>query len=124
MGRPTAIRPARDVARWHRETNVVIVGFGSAGASAAIEARAAGLVVDDAVYERPFPPTEIAAVGETVAELEDELGMPEGSLQHTVEYYNRHAEKGADPLFGNPLKGIPEACGDEAPIHFPAHRAG
>jgi 3-oxo-5alpha-steroid 4-dehydrogenase len=58
------------------------------------------LVVDDAIYERPFPPTEIAAVGETALELEGELGMPPGSLQHTVEYYNRHAEKGEDPLFG------------------------
>jgi 3-oxo-5alpha-steroid 4-dehydrogenase len=25
--------------------------------------------------------------------------MPEGSLQHPVEYYNRHAANGADPLF-------------------------
>ena len=38
-------------------------------------------------------------MGETIEELERELGMPEGSLQHTVAYYNRHAERGEDPLF-------------------------
>jgi len=58
------------------------------------------LVVDDEIYERPFPPTEIAAVGETIAEVESELGVAAGSLVHTVEFYNRHAEKGEDPLFG------------------------
>jgi 3-oxo-5alpha-steroid 4-dehydrogenase len=57
------------------------------------------LVVDHDIYERPFPPAELAAVGETIEEVEHELGMPEGSLQHTVEFYNRHAEKGEDPLF-------------------------
>jgi predicted oxidoreductase len=25
--------------------------------------------------------------------------LPEGNLVHTMEYYNRHAEKGEDPLF-------------------------
>jgi 3-oxo-5alpha-steroid 4-dehydrogenase len=57
------------------------------------------LIVDDAIYERPFPPTEIAAVGETFEELERELGFPEGSLQSTLELYNRHAERGEDPVF-------------------------
>ena len=36
---------------------------------------------------------------ETVAELEAEMGLPEGSLQATVELYNRHAEQGLDPVF-------------------------
>jgi succinate dehydrogenase/fumarate reductase flavoprotein subunit len=57
------------------------------------------LVVDDEIYERPFPPTDIIAVGESFEELEGELDMPVGSLQHTLEYYNRFAEKGQDPLF-------------------------
>jgi succinate dehydrogenase/fumarate reductase flavoprotein subunit len=57
------------------------------------------LIVDDEIYERPFPPVEFAAVGETVDELERELAMPPGNLQHTVAYYNRHAERGEDPLF-------------------------
>jgi 3-oxo-5alpha-steroid 4-dehydrogenase len=38
-------------------------------------------------------------VGETIEELEREAGMPEGSLQHTVAYYNRFASRGEDPLF-------------------------
>jgi len=57
------------------------------------------LLVDDEIYERPFPPVEFAAVGDTIEEVERELGMPEGSLQQTVAYYNRHAERGEDPLF-------------------------
>jgi succinate dehydrogenase/fumarate reductase flavoprotein subunit len=57
------------------------------------------LILDDATFERPFPPTEIAAVGETIEELERELRMPEGQLQQTVEFYNRHAVRGDDPLF-------------------------
>ncbi|MBW2371606.1 MAG: FAD-dependent oxidoreductase [Deltaproteobacteria bacterium] len=57
------------------------------------------LILDDAIFERPFPPTEIAAVGETFEELERELGAPEGSLQQTLELYNRHAERGEDPVF-------------------------
>jgi 3-oxo-5alpha-steroid 4-dehydrogenase len=58
------------------------------------------LIVDDEIYERPFPPVELAAVGDSIEAIERDLGMPEGSLRHTVEYYNRHAEKGEDPLFG------------------------
>jgi 3-oxo-5alpha-steroid 4-dehydrogenase len=57
------------------------------------------LILDEEIYARPFPPAELAAVAETVEELERELGMPEGSLQHTVEYYNTHAAHGRDPLF-------------------------
>jgi len=58
------------------------------------------LILDHELYERPFPPVEIAAVGDTIEEVERELGMPEGELQHTVAYYNRHAARGEDPLFG------------------------
>lgn len=35
-------RPARDVKRWDREADVLVVGFGSAGACAAVEAAEAG----------------------------------------------------------------------------------
>lgn len=42
------------------------------------------------------PPTFAA---ETLAELEGEMGLPEGSLQATVEEYNRHAVQGQDPYF-------------------------
>ncbi|MCP5056401.1 MAG: FAD-dependent oxidoreductase [bacterium] len=57
------------------------------------------LIVDDAIYETPFPPTEIAAVGETFEELERELGFAEGSLQSTLELYNRGAQRGEDPVY-------------------------
>jgi succinate dehydrogenase/fumarate reductase flavoprotein subunit len=59
----------------------------------------AWLVVDDAVFEPPTYPRELAAAGETPAELERELGLPEGSLEATLALYNRHAAKGADPVF-------------------------
>jgi 3-oxo-5alpha-steroid 4-dehydrogenase len=59
----------------------------------------AWLVVDDAVFEQPSYPREVVAVGETPAELERELGLPAGSLESTLALYNRHAERGEDPLF-------------------------
>jgi 3-oxo-5alpha-steroid 4-dehydrogenase len=59
----------------------------------------AWLVVDDAIFEKPEYPREVAAVGDTPAELERELSLPEGSLATTLALYNRHAERGEDPLF-------------------------
>jgi succinate dehydrogenase/fumarate reductase flavoprotein subunit len=58
------------------------------------------LIVDDGFYTPSEYGFELVAVGETVAELEGELGMPEGALQSTIEVFNRHAERGEDPLFG------------------------
>ena len=40
------------------------------------------------------------AVAETVEELETEVGFPSGALVNTIAYYNHHAERGEDPLFG------------------------
>jgi succinate dehydrogenase/fumarate reductase flavoprotein subunit len=57
------------------------------------------LVLDNATFERPEVDREVAGVGETIEELERELGLPEGSLQATVALYNRHAERGEDPVF-------------------------
>jgi len=57
------------------------------------------LILDDAIFERPFPPTELAAVENTIEDLERSLGCPTGSLQQTVAYYNEHAARGDDPLF-------------------------
>ena len=66
------------------------------------------LIVDDDIYDHPnkaqvlheeFVPAEVVAVGETIKELEAELGVAELSLQHTVSQYNHHAEQGVDPLF-------------------------
>jgi len=57
------------------------------------------LVVDDESFARPLGGMRVAAVGETVEELEGELGLPEGALVATVELYNRHAARGEDPVF-------------------------
>jgi succinate dehydrogenase/fumarate reductase flavoprotein subunit len=57
------------------------------------------LLLDDATFERGLVGHEPAFVGESVAEIEAEAGLPEGSLVSTVELYNRHAEKGHDPVF-------------------------
>ncbi|MFN8544652.1 MAG: FAD-dependent oxidoreductase [Candidatus Binatia bacterium] len=57
------------------------------------------LITDNETFARPFAPTEVAAVEETVADLERALAMPEGSLQHTVATYNAGAVRGEDPLF-------------------------
>jgi 3-oxo-5alpha-steroid 4-dehydrogenase len=61
------------------------------------------LVLDEEIFESVpeaerwgARPTYVAG---TVAELEEEMGLPDGSLQATVETYNRHAERGEDPLF-------------------------
>ncbi len=55
----------------------------------------------DAHFARPdyHATTQIVAVGDTVAEVEQDAGLPPGSLQHTVAYYNEYAERGSDPLF-------------------------
>ena len=61
----------------------------------------AWILLDNATFARPesFPQVTIAAVGETWAEVEAELGLPEGELVHTVNAYNRAAAEGRDPLF-------------------------
>ncbi len=43
--------------------------------------------------------TRMAGTGDTIAEVEEESGLPPGSLQATVSYYNEHAARGKDPLF-------------------------
>ena len=42
MGRAAEIRRESDIAGWDEQTDVVVVGFGGAGACAALEARDAG----------------------------------------------------------------------------------
>lgn len=65
------------------------------------QGRHAYLFIDNAHYSRPayHDTTEIVAVGETVEEVEQEAGLPAGSLQQTLAYYNANAEGGEDPLF-------------------------
>jgi 3-oxo-5alpha-steroid 4-dehydrogenase len=61
------------------------------------------VVVDETGWES-IPRRDLWGVrpqyaAETLAELEFELGIPDGALQATVEVYNRHAAAGEDPLF-------------------------
>ncbi len=42
---------------------------------------------------------EVAGTGDTIEELEGELGLPAGSLVDTVQEYNRFAAEGKDPAF-------------------------
>lgn len=59
----------------------------------------AWLIVDDEIFEKPEYGSQLAAVGETPAELEAELSLPAGCLEGTIALYNRYAEKGEDPIF-------------------------
>ncbi len=72
----------------------------------------AWLIVDDAIFEKPEYMPEVAAVGETVAELERELGLPQGGLASTMALYNQHAEAGQDPVFHKNTEYI-------QPLHSP-----
>jgi 3-oxo-5alpha-steroid 4-dehydrogenase len=76
----------------------------------------AWLIVDDAILSgqgehgpgaagaaprgsvRPLGGMRLAAVAETIAELEAELGFASGSLEATVALYNRHAAERRDPV--------------------------
>jgi len=57
------------------------------------------LVLDNTTFTRPDVERDLAGVADSIADLESELRLPEGSLQSTVEVYNRHAAHGSDPLF-------------------------
>jgi 3-oxo-5alpha-steroid 4-dehydrogenase len=56
------------------------------------------LIVDDEIFMesswlRP------AWASDSLAELETQIGLPDGALQQTLDYYNTHAASGHDPLF-------------------------
>jgi 3-oxo-5alpha-steroid 4-dehydrogenase len=57
------------------------------------------LIVDEETYEPNWMGLKATWVCETAAELEGEMGLPVGSLESTVALYNRHAERGEDPVF-------------------------
>ncbi|HEX6878133.1 MAG TPA: FAD-binding protein [Nocardioidaceae bacterium] len=58
------------------------------------------LVVDSVHMERPdFPLAPFIDGWETVAEMEEALGIPEGRLAATLDRYNEHARHGKDPDF-------------------------
>ncbi len=64
------------------------------------------LLQDDATYHLNLLQQQPTFVAETIAELEAEAGLPDGSLQATVALYNRHAAKGEDPVFGKRTERI------------------
>ncbi|HEY9035952.1 MAG TPA: FAD-dependent oxidoreductase [Pseudomonadales bacterium] len=58
------------------------------------------LIIPAENFEQPtYLFADIAGTGETVEELESEIDVPKGMLQHTISYYNEHAARGEDPLF-------------------------
>ncbi|MQA63098.1 MAG: FAD-dependent oxidoreductase [Actinophytocola sp.] len=74
--------------------------MGRVGQRALLEAEGeAYLIVDEANYAPNWLGVTATWVCETVEELEQEIGLPTGSLSGTLAYYNQHAEAGEDPLF-------------------------
>lgn len=69
------------------------------------------LIVDEEHYAPHWLGATAKWVCETPAQLEMEIGLPPGSLQDTIRYFNTYAERGEDPLFHKrppllaPLKG-------------------
>jgi succinate dehydrogenase/fumarate reductase flavoprotein subunit len=65
------------------------------------EAQEVYLLVQNEDFEMShyMDPLHIAGTGDTIEEVEREAGLPEGTLQQTVTYYNQFAVKGEDPLF-------------------------
>ena len=74
--------------------------MGRVGRAALYEQDAeAYLIVDESTYEPNWMGLVASWVCGSVAELEAEIGLPAGSLAATVDLYNRHAERGEDPMF-------------------------
>lgn len=59
------------------------------------------LLLDNAHFVQlmDFAFMSIAGTGDTWEEVERELEMPEGTLSTTMDFYNKHAKEGRDPLF-------------------------
>jgi 3-oxo-5alpha-steroid 4-dehydrogenase len=61
------------------------------------------MVMDDTGYEQVPEKERLGRtptwVSDSIAELEQQVGLPDGALQSSVESYNKHAERGADPQF-------------------------
>ena len=58
------------------------------------------IIVNHDDYDHPkFLNASIAGTGETIEEIAEEIGLDAEMLQHTVDFYNKHAARGEDPLF-------------------------
>lgn len=68
----------------------------------------AWLIVDDSIYSQDglMAPYPLAAVEETIEELEQSLEMPEGALADTLRRYNAAAARGEDPAFHKATKYV------------------
>lgn len=90
------------------------------------------LVIDEAAYEEGMKAESSSAqlraqptwVAETVEELETEMGLPAGSLQSTVDLYNRHAADGSDPVLGKKSEWVKPIVGPFAAIDLRGHTGG
>ncbi len=81
------------------------------------------LIVDEASYEVNWMGLAASWVCATTAELESEIGLPAGSLQSTVDLYNRHAATAAGPaLPQGPGLGPPAGAAHRR--GRPPHRSG
>jgi 3-oxo-5alpha-steroid 4-dehydrogenase len=63
-------------------------------------------------------------VCETVAELEREVGIPAGALEATVEFYNRGAANGDDPLFHKASQWMRPLTGPFGALDIRQHQSG
>ncbi|MDI9898565.1 FAD-dependent oxidoreductase [Rhodococcus sp. IEGM 1409] len=90
------------------------------------------LVIDEAAYEEGMNAESSSAqlraqpswVAETVEELEAEMGLPAGSLQSTVDLYNRHAAEGSDPVLGKKGEWVKPIVGPFAAIDLRGRTGG
>jgi len=58
------------------------------------------LIVNHDDYEHPpFLNADVAGTGESIEELAEEIGLDADMLRHTIEFYNKNAAKGNDPVF-------------------------
>jgi 3-oxo-5alpha-steroid 4-dehydrogenase len=74
--------------------------MGRVGQHALVHQRGeAYLIVDEEHYAPNWLNIHASWVCESAEQLEAEIGLPVGSLVATVDYFNRHAAAGADPLF-------------------------
>lgn len=65
------------------------------------------LIADDEIFGRPlFGGHEVIDAWESYAEMEKDLGLPEGALQETLRAYNENAAKGEDPEFHKGAKWL------------------
>lgn len=82
------------------------------------------LIVDNNCFGRPIAGMQIRAAEESIADLERALELPEGSLVHTVGYYNEQAKKGVDPLFHKKKDYlVPLENGPYAALDLSVHKA-